>query len=87
MNILNSLFLRLLRHIKIQRKFPEGFSRKIFYDIIKAVEACHKCGVIHGDIKLENILISSNFNLYWFFKKIDEALISSLMGTKGYADP
>ena len=77
--------------LKIQRKFPEDISRKIFYDIIKAVETCHKCGVIHGDIKLENILLSSNFNIklidFGFSKKIDEGLISSLMGTKGYAAP
>ena len=37
--------------LKILKKFPEDISRKKFYDILRAVEICHKCGVIHGDIK------------------------------------
>lgn len=77
--------------LKIKKKLPEDISRKIFYDLIKAVETCHKCGITHGDIKLENILLSSNFNIklidFGFAKRIDEGLISSLTGTKGYAAP
>lgn len=77
--------------LKIKRKFPEDISRKIFYDLIKAVEACHKCGITHGDLKLENILLTSNFNIklidFGFAKRIDEGLLSSLTGTRGYAAP
>ena len=77
--------------LKIKRKLPEDISRKLFYDLVKAVETCHKCGITHGDIKLENILLSSNFNIklidFGFAKRIDEGLISSLTGTKGYAAP
>ena len=77
--------------LKINKKFSEDISRKLFYDLIKAVETCHKCGIIHGDIKLENILLSSNFNIklidFGFSKKIDEGLVTSLIGTKGYAAP
>ena len=77
--------------LKINRKFPEDISRKLFYDLIKGVETCHKCGIIHGDIKLENILLSSNFNIklidFGFAKRIDEGLFSSLIGTKFYAAP
>jgi len=77
--------------LKIKKKLPEDISRKLFYDLIRAVETCHKCGIIHGDIKLENILLSSNFNIklidFGFAKRIDEGLVSSLMGTKGYAAP
>ena len=77
--------------LKIKKKLPEDISCKLFYDLIKAVETCHKCGIVHGDIKLENILLSSNFNIklidFGFAKRIDEGLVSSLMGTKGYAAP
>ena len=77
--------------LKIKRKLPEDISRKIFYDLVKAVETCHKCGITHGDIKLENILLSSNFNIklidFGFARRIDEGLVSSLSGTKGYAAP
>ena len=77
--------------LKIKRKLPEDISKKIFYDIIKAIETCHKCGITHGDIKLENILLSSNFNIklidFGFAKRIDEGLLTSLTGTHGYAAP
>lgn len=76
--------------LKLKRRLPEDISRKLFYDLIKAVETCHKCGIIHGDIKLENILLSSNFNIklidFGFAKRIDEG-VSSLIGTKFYAAP
>ena len=77
--------------LRIKKKFPEDISRKIFYDLVKAVETCHKCGITHGDIKLENILLSSCFNIklidFGFAKRIEEGLISSLTGTRGYAAP
>lgn len=30
------------------------------YDIVCALEALHACGVVHGDIKLDNVLVFSN---------------------------
>ena len=47
----------------LKKKFSEEISRKIFYDIIKAVETCHESGVSHGDIKLQNIMLNNNFNI------------------------
>ena len=77
--------------LRIKKKLPEDISKKIFYDLVKAVETCHKCGITHGDIKLENILLSSCFNIklidFGFAKRIEEGLISSLSGTRGYAAP
>ena len=35
----------------------EKFARKIFKQIVETVDSCHKSGVIHRDIKDENILI------------------------------
>lgn len=37
--------------------FNDSESKKIFKQILKAVRFCHKKGVIHRDIKLENILM------------------------------
>ena len=75
----------------IKKKFSEEISRKIFYDIVKAVECCHKSGISHGDIKLENILLNSNFNIklidFGFAKFIKEGLISDIAGTKYYNAP
>ncbi len=75
----------------IKKKFSEDISRKIFFDIVKAVETCHKCGISHGDIKLQNILFNSNYNLklidFGFAKNINDGLISEITGTRFYNAP
>ena len=75
----------------LKKKFSEDISRKIFYDILKAVETCHKCGITHGDIKLQNILLNSNFNLklidFGFAKNIKDGLISEITGSRFYNAP
>ena len=47
----------------LKKKFSEEISRKIFFDILMAVEICHESGITHGDIKLQNIMLNSNFNI------------------------
>lgn len=75
----------------LKKKFSEEISRKIFFDLLKAVEACHKSGITHGDIKLQNILLNSNFNLklidFGFSKNIKDGLISEITGTRFYNAP
>ena len=75
----------------LKKKFSEEISRKIFYDLVRAVETCHKCGITHGDIKLQNILLNSNFNIklidFGFAKNIKDGLISEITGTRFYNAP
>ena len=75
----------------LKKKFSEEISRKIFFDLLKAIEACHKSGITHGDIKLQNILLNSNFNLklidFGFAKNIKDGLISEITGTRFYNAP
>ena len=75
----------------LKKRFSEDISRKIFFDLLKAVETCHKSGITHGDIKLENILLNSNFNLklidFGFSKNIKDGLISEITGTRFYNAP
>lgn len=75
----------------IKKRFSEELSRKIFFDLLKAVETCHKCGITHGDIKLQNILFNPNFNLklidFGFAKNIKDGLISEITGTRFYNAP
>lgn len=35
----------------------EDFAKKVFYDMLKAVNHCHKHGIVHKDIKMENFLV------------------------------
>ena len=34
----------------LKKKLSEDISCKIFFDLVKAVETYHKCGITHGDI-------------------------------------
>ena len=56
-----------------------------------AVEICHESGISHGDIKLSNIMLSSNFNLklidFGFSKNIKDGLISEITGSRFYNAP
>ena len=39
------------------------FFERIFRQLIPAIRYCHKHGVIHRDIKLENLLLTNRGNL------------------------
>lgn len=43
--------------------FPEDISRKLFIDLLNAIEALHESGQVHRDIKPENIFLSDNYDL------------------------
>ena len=40
----------------------EDLAKQIFKQIVETVDSCHKAGVIHRDIKDENILIDEKHN-------------------------
>ena len=75
----------------LKKKFSEEISKKIFFDILMAVEICHESGITHGDIKLQNIMLNSNFNLklidFGFSKNIKDGLISEITGSRFYNAP
>lgn len=48
---------------KEDRKVCEGEARRIFRQILMALEYCHRMNITHRDIKLENILIDHNQNI------------------------
>ena len=75
----------------LKKKFSEEISRKIFFDILMAVEICHLSGISHGDIKLQNIMLNSSFNLklidFGFAKNLKDGLISEITGSRFYNAP
>ncbi|XP_034028466.1 NUAK family SNF1-like kinase 1 [Thalassophryne amazonica] len=53
----------LYDYIQERRKLPETEARGIFRQITSAVHYCHKNGVVHRDLKLENILLDQDLNV------------------------
>ena len=43
-------------------RFREQKAKRIFYEIVKGVFYCHTSGVIHHDLKLENVLVNFDKN-------------------------
>ncbi|XP_058237112.1 serine/threonine-protein kinase SIK2-like [Hemibagrus wyckioides] len=41
----------------------EEEARKKFWQILSAVEYCHRCHIVHRDLKAENLLLDSNMNI------------------------
>ena len=90
----NGILYNYIDFEKNLKGFGEIIGRIKFKQILNAVEICHKHGVSHQDIKLENIIVSSNYN----FKLIDfgfsidifqnnHELRFSKYGTSGYFPP
>ncbi|XP_032376449.1 NUAK family SNF1-like kinase 1 [Etheostoma spectabile] len=53
----------LYDYIQERGRLPETEARGIFRQITSAVHFCHKNGVVHRDLKLENILLDQDFNV------------------------
>ncbi|OMJ78628.1 hypothetical protein SteCoe_21505 [Stentor coeruleus] len=51
----------LLQIIKARGRLTEDEARGIFYQLIEAIKFCHDTGIIHRDIKLDNILLTSDY--------------------------
>ncbi|KAI3469209.1 hypothetical protein Pfo_025872 [Paulownia fortunei] len=53
----------LFERIASKGKLPEAEGRKLFQQLIDGVSYCHKRGVFHRDLKLENVLIDAHRNI------------------------
>ncbi|KAJ8370784.1 hypothetical protein SKAU_G00108120 [Synaphobranchus kaupii] len=53
----------LYDYVNERRRLSETEARDIFRQITSAVHYCHKNGVVHRDLKLENILLDQDFNV------------------------
>merc|ERR1712113_878628 len=76
---------------------PERFASKMFSDIVKTVINCRDCGVLHRDIKDENILVDLNtFNIKLIdfgsgcehdYQEEPDKVFKEFRGTRVYSPP
>ena len=69
----------LLQYIQCGGCLPAPIARYYARQLVEAVLAMHQAGVCHRDLKLDNLVLDSDFNL----KVIDFGLACSVNGTTG----
>ena len=62
-------------------RFQEGIARRYFQQLISALRYCHNKGVVHRDLKAENLLLSKENNL-----KICDFGLSRYAGEESFGD-
>jgi serine/threonine protein kinase len=69
---------------------PQPIARYYFKQLLEGLYQIHQNGLYHGDIKLENLLLTEEFQLklsdFGFSNKV-ETTCDGLAGTEGYFAP
>ena len=75
-------------------KFNQKLTRYYFHQLLFGLKHCHKNRVYHRDIKMENLILDSNYNLKIIdfglaavLKDDESEKMSQKIGTKGYQPP
>ncbi len=83
----------LIDYIAAKGQLNDKEGRRLFRQLVSAIDHCHLAGVVHRDLKLENILLTqdknillSDFGLGRTVRKADQRL-STFCGTPLYAAP
>ena len=88
-----SLFDFLKRHHLEDKPLLFNNARVMFMDILLGVKYLHDEGIIHRDLKLQNVLIDEHYNLkiadFGFAKRMetDDLMNKSVVGSWGYLPP
>uniref|UniRef100_A0A672GYY4 non-specific serine/threonine protein kinase n=1 Tax=Salarias fasciatus TaxID=181472 RepID=A0A672GYY4_SALFA len=72
----------LMNRIYDKKRLDERETQKYIRQLVLAVEHLHRAGVVHRDLKIENLLLDEQDNI----KLIDFGL-SNCAGILGYSDP
>ena len=73
-----------------QKGLQEKYSKVIFAKILKGIQACHKAGICHRDLKMQNILVDGDFNpkiCDFGFATYNTGKLVEFLGTLNYAAP
>ncbi|KAM3936707.1 testis-specific serine/threonine-protein kinase 1-like [Leptodactylus fuscus] len=87
----------LLDFIKKRGPMPELLARKLFHQLATAVKYCHDLGIVHRDLKCENILLDKELNVklsdFGFARRLSHdssgktILSKTFCGSTAYAAP
>lgn len=79
----------MIRHLPA--KYSEGMAIKLGIHICRALTLCHKMGIIHRDIKPQNVFLSrdGNFKLgdFGIAKHMEGTQLGTMAGTEDYMAP
>ncbi|KAL1502082.1 hypothetical protein ABEB36_007280 [Hypothenemus hampei] len=79
-------------HLAVKGRMTEREAKRIFRQIVSAVSYCHSNGVVHRDLKAENLLLDHNMNIkladFGFSNQFTEGnLLTTFCGSPPYAAP
>ena len=85
----------LFDYIKVKKRVPEGEASQLFNQVVDIIRQCHSAGVVHRDIKDENLLITKDAHGRKILKLIDfgaatflkDNVYTDFGGTKVYSPP
>lgn len=86
----------LLKHISVKESLPDHLSCRLCTQLCRAVKYLHNIDVAHRDLKCENLLLDTHYNLqvcdFGFSKRLTYAdgwmvLSETYCGTSSYAAP
>ncbi|XP_018328680.1 serine/threonine-protein kinase SIK3 isoform X2 [Agrilus planipennis] len=79
-------------HLVSRGRMAESEAKRIFNQIVSAVNYCHSQGIVHRDLKAENLLLDHNMNIkladFGFSNQFTEGTkLSTWCGSPPYAAP
>ncbi|XP_054423823.1 MAP/microtubule affinity-regulating kinase 4-like [Pteronotus mesoamericanus] len=81
----------LREHLHRHGRMSEGQARAIFRQVVSAMQYCHQQGVVHRDLKPDNILIDGEGNIrvadFGFARVFTNYELSTYCGTISYMAP
>ncbi|KAJ3265561.1 hypothetical protein HK104_006278, partial [Borealophlyctis nickersoniae] len=82
----------LFDYIVAHKRLKERIARRLFRQIVSAVDYCHQSSIIHRDLKPENLLLDTDRNIkiidFGFVKLYDRYdMLKTFCGSPFYASP
>lgn len=50
----------MLQFLKVKKRLDEWEAKNYLWQVVSGLAACHNNGILHRDIKLDNILMSTD---------------------------